>query len=324
VNANGKLHRRTHIRKVDRTRRAPGSAAQPRLRCSLQSLLRCLLIDLMLVTAAACDATPDTDTHTHTHTHTNSNTDTDIQNAGTAADGLAKAVQHYGFAVVSKLRFDRNNFTQGLEIHDGRLYVSSGLYGQSAIRVYTFPELELLHSVPVDPRIFAEGLTVIGDRLLLLSWRERVMLVYSLPAMTLIGQSPLPGQGWGATHSGSVLWFSDGSDRLYSADLSADGELDVLPVTLAGKPLRNLNELEWVGDEIWANVWQTDNIARINPETGTVEGLINLSGLLADEDRLRDTDVLNGIAIDPEDGAIWVTGKRWPWLYQIRLEKNPP
>ena len=322
MNANGKLHRRTHIRQGDRTRRALGPALQPRLRCSLQSLLRCLLIGSMLGTAAACDAAPDTDTHTHTQP--NSDTDTDIQNAGTAADSSAKAVQHYGFAVVSKLRFDRNNFTQGLEIHDGRLYVSSGLYGQSVIRVYTFPKLELLHSVPVDPRIFAEGLTVIGDRLILLSWRERVMLVYSLPAMTLIGQSPLPGQGWGATHNGSVLWFSDGSDRLYSADLSADGELKMLPVTLAGKPLRNLNELEWVGDEIWANVWQTDNIARINPETGTVEGLINLSGLLADEDRLRDTDVLNGIAIDPEDGAIWVTGKRWPWLYQIRLEKNPP
>lgn len=316
MNANGKPHRRTNIRTGDRVSRSLRSAPQPWLRCLLQFLLRCLLVGLILGTAAACDATPDT--------YTQTNTDTDTQNAGTAADDSAKTVQHYGFDVLSKLRFDRNNFTQGLEIHDGRLYVSSGLYGQSVIRVYTFPKLELLHTVPVDPRIFAEGLTVIGDRLMLLSWRERVMLVYSLPAMTLIGQSPLPGQGWGATHKGSVLWFSDGSDRLYSADLSADGELEVLPVTLAGKPLRNLNELEWVGDEIWANVWQTDHIARINPETGIVEGVINLSGLLANEDRLLDTDVLNGIAINPEDGAIWVTGKRWPWLYQIRLEKSPP
>ena len=240
------------------------------------------------------------------------------------ADNPATTVQRYGFDVISKLRFDRHNFTQGLEIHNGRLYVSSGLYGQSMIRVYTFPSLELLHSVPVDPQIFAEGLTIMGDRLMLLSWRERVMLVYSLPDMTLIGQSPLPGQGWGATHNGSVLWFSDGSDHLYSADMSADGQLISIPVTLAGKPLRSLNELEWVGDEIWANVWQTDHIARINPETGVVTGLVDLAGLLAEEDRLRDTDVLNGIAIDPTDGAIWVTGKRWPWLYQIRLEKSPP
>jgi glutamine cyclotransferase len=226
--------------------------------------------------------------------------------------------------MVSRLRFDRSNFTQGLEIHDGRLYVSSGLYGQSIIRVYAFPSLELIQSVPVDPRIFAEGLTVIGDRLLLLSWRERIMLVYALPDLSLIGKSPLPGQGWGATHEGSTLWFSDGSDRLYSADIAANGELASLPVTLDDKPLRNLNELEWVNGEIWANVWQTNSIARIDPSTGKVTGMIDLTGLLAEEDRLRDTDVLNGIAVDPVTGAIWVTGKRWPWLYEIALEKTAP
>ena len=241
-----------------------------------------------------------------------------------APEGNAVEVEQYGYSVVSRLRFDRSNFTQGLEIHDGRLYVSSGLYGQSVIRVYAFPSLELIQSVPVDPRIFAEGLTVIGDRLLLLSWRERVMLFYDLPDLSLIGQSPLPGQGWGATHQGSTLWFSDGSDSLYSADIAAGGKLSALPVTLDGKPLSNLNELEWVNGEIWANVWQTDSIARIDPETGEVIGIIDLAGLLAEEDRLRDTDVLNGIAVDPETGAIWVTGKRWPWLYEITLEKAVP
>ena len=129
---------------------------------------------------------------------------TPISRAGTAADSSAKAKQHYGFDVVSKLRFDRNNFTQGLEIHDGRLYVSSGLYGQSVIRVYTFPELELLHSVPVDPRIFAEGLTVIGDRLILLSWRERVMLVYSLPDCDAHRPKPAARAGLGC----HPQWFS--------------------------------------------------------------------------------------------------------------------
>ena len=131
-----------------------------------------------------------------------------------------------------------------------------------------------------------------------------------------------PGQGWGATHSGSVLWMSDGSDQLYSADLDGGGELATLSITLAGEPLRNLNELEWVDGEIWANVWQTDQIARIDPTNGRVVGMINLAGLLPEEDRLRDTDVLKGIAMNPEDGAIWVTGKRWPWLYKIKLEKH--
>ena len=113
----------------------------------------------------------------------------------TASAASTGTVTHYDYQVVSKLRFDRENFTQGLEIHQGRLYVSSGLYGRSMVRVYDFPSLELIQSVPVDPRIFAEGLTIIDDRLVLLSWRERVMLVYQLPDMTLIGQSALPGQG---------------------------------------------------------------------------------------------------------------------------------
>ena len=232
------------------------------------------------------------------------------------------AVTTYGYEVMSQLRFSRENFTQGLEIYDGRLYVSSGLYGESMIRVYDFPSMEEMQSVPIDPRIFAEGLTVIDNRLVVLSWRERVMLVYSLPDLSLLGQSPLPGQGWGATHSGSTLWFSDGSHYLYSADMSADGTLNRLPVMLEGRPLRNLNELEWVDGEIWANVWQTDEIARIDPDTGRVVGLIDLSGLLPEEDRLRDTDVLNGIAIDPVTRNIWVTGKRWPWLFEITLEKR--
>jgi len=233
-------------------------------------------------------------------------------------------VTHYGYRVVSQRRFDRENFTQGLEFHDGRLYVSSGGYGQSMIRVYDFPEMTPLLNVPVDPRIFAEGLTIIDNQLILLSWRERVMLVYSLPDLTLVGQSPLPGQGWGATHQGSVLWFSDGSDRLYSADLAAGGQITVLPVRLLGKPVRNLNELEWVDGEIWANVWQTDRIVRIQPDTGEVTGVIDLTGLLPEDDRLRDTDVLNGIARHPETGALWVTGKNWPWLYEIALEKTAP
>ena len=231
-------------------------------------------------------------------------------------------VPTYGYEVMSRLRFDRANFTQGLEIFDGRLYVSSGLYGESMIRVYDFPAMEEIQVVPVDPRIFAEGLTVIDNRLVVLSWRERVMLVYSLPDLSLLGQSALPGQGWGATHSGSTLWFSDGSHYLYSADMSGDGQLARLPVTLEGRPLANLNELEWVDGEIWANVWQTDEIARIDPGTGDVVGLIDLSGLLPDEDRLRDTDVLNGIAIDPITQVIWVTGKRWPWLFEITLEND--
>ena len=233
---------------------------------------------------------------------------------------------HYTHRVVSTLRFDRENFTQGLEIYDNRLYVSSGLYGQSAIRIYDFPSMRLVRTVPVDARIFAEGLTIVNDHLFLLSWRERIMLTYALPNMVLVGHSPLPGQGWGVTHDDQALWFSDGSDQLYSRVVSDDGlgQITTLPVTMNGEPLRNLNELEWVNGQIWANLWQTDRIAQIDPDTGKVVGLIDLDGLLPEEDRLRDTDVLNGIAIDPQTGQIWVTGKRWPWLFEIALEKANP
>ena len=238
----------------------------------------------------------------------------------------ADHIAHYTHRVVSTIRFDRANFTQGLEIYNNRLYVSSGLYGQSAIRIYDFPSMRLVQTVPVDARLFAEGLTIINDHLLLLSWRERVMLIYALPDMTLVGRSPLPGQGWGATHDHQTLWFSDGSDQLYSRVVSNEGlgPIATRSVTMNGEPLRNLNELEWVSGLIWANLWQSDRIAQIDPDTGKVVGLIHLDGLLPKEDRLRDTDVLNGIARDPQTGQIWVTGKRWPWLFEIVLEKAKP
>ena len=239
---------------------------------------------------------------------------------GTTAKSDPANILYYDYRIEQKVQFERRNFTQGLEIHSGRLYVSSGLYGQSALRVYDFPSMKLNKEVPIDNRIFAEGLTIIDDQLILLSWRERIMLFYELPDLKLIGKSQLPLEGWGATHDDSTLWFSDGSNHLYFADMSGDGQLQILPVTLNGKPLRNLNELEWVEGEIWANLWQTDQIARIDPDTGIVAGIIDLAGLLNPFDRHQETDVLNGIARDPATGHIWVTGKRWPWIYRIELK----
>ncbi len=236
---------------------------------------------------------------------------------------IESRLKHYTYRVISKLPFDPRNFTQGLEIHDQRLYVSSGLYGRSAIRVYSFPKMELLKERLIQDEIFAEGLTIIGDRLFLLSWRARKILVFSVPNLNLMEKLELPTeQGWGASHRGSTLWFSDGSSRLYSTDFEKGQAVRSIKVTLRGKHIRNLNELEWVNDEIWANLWQTDDIARIDPTSGTVLGIIHLNGILPKVDKLQNTDVLNGIARDPITGAIWITGKRWPWLYQIELENK--
>jgi glutamine cyclotransferase len=137
-----------------------------------------------------------------------------------------------------------------------------------------------------------------------------------------MGTSAFPTEGWGLTHANNRLYWSDGSDKIYSINAHEGGEVAHISVTLGGRPLQRLNELEWVDGELWANVWQTDTIVRINPVSGVVVGVIDLTGLLARHERQSDTDVLNGIAYDAVNKAVWVTGKRWPWLYKIGLEKQ--
>ena len=238
-----------------------------------------------------------------------------------AADSEPATVPWYRARIVAYQPFPRENFTQGLEIVAGELYVSSGLYGKSAVRVYRWPEMVLERDTLLPKQFFAEGLTLINESLYVLTWREGRLLLLDPKTLSVSGAMQYRGEGWGLTHHGNTLWLSDGSNRLTRLDLSTPTPtVHTIEVTLAGEPLRRLNELEWIDGEIWANVWQTDTIARINPSTGTVTGMIDAQGLLQADDRLRDTDVLNGIARDPETGQVWVTGKRWPKMFQIVLE----
>ncbi len=239
-----------------------------------------------------------------------------------AATSATEQAQRYNARVVEKRAFDATNFTQGLEIRDLKLYVSSGLYGQSAVRIYSWPALENLQDQSLPRQFFAEGLTLVDDRVYVLTWRARRLLVLDSETLTPVGEIRLATEGWGVTHSGNRLYYSDGSDRLYTADLTSGGDLEAISVTLDGKPLRNLNELEWVDGEIWANVWLQDRIVRIDPITGRVTGDIDLSGVFPPSTRPKGADVLNGIARDPVSGDIWVTGKRWPWIFRIELEKR--
>ncbi|EED34914.1 glutamine cyclotransferase [Luminiphilus syltensis NOR5-1B] len=233
----------------------------------------------------------------------------------------SEPVPRYGFEIVEKIRFDRTIFTQGLEF-DGpdRLIVSSGGYGESFIRIYAFPEMDIVEERKLDDRYFAEGITVVNQRLFQLTWQSGDMLVYDAKTLTPLASGRIPTQGWGLTHDGHHVWFSDGSDRLMHFDSQTGSKLDVINVTLDGKPLNYINELEWVGPEIWANVLTSDSVFRINPNSGQVTGVIDLTGLLDPEDRLSDTNVLNGIALHPKDHSIWVTGKRWPWLFRVQLK----
>ena len=231
----------------------------------------------------------------------------------------AWSLQHYTVRVIDQKPQPRENFVQGLEILDGYLYVSTGNYGASHLLRYRFDDGTLDESRKLDVRIFAEGLTVLGDNIYQLSWQNKVMLVYRKSDLTLLRTLPLKGEGWGLTHNRTELIYGDGSDSLYFMSPDTARITRTIAVTQQGRPVKRLNELEWVDGAIWANVWQSNRIVVINPANGEVTASIDLQGLLPPQEYRRGTDVLNGIAQDPADGSIWVTGKRWPWLYQIEL-----
>ncbi len=226
--------------------------------------------------------------------------------AETADDRIAEAIP-----------FHRHIFTQGLEIAEDQLWVSSGGYGSSFLARYSFPALELQKIERLPAQLFAEGLTVIGSEVWLLTWRARRLLRYDRDSLRYLGGASIPSEGWGLTHSPDYVWMSDGTHQLRFAEKTLPLEWKILPVFDNGQPLNRLNELEWVNGEIWANVWQTDRLVRIHPESGQVLGDITLDNLLPASERRPNTDVLNGIARDPASGGIWVTGKRWPWLYRL-------
>ncbi|MDA8659287.1 glutaminyl-peptide cyclotransferase [Luminiphilus sp.] len=238
-----------------------------------------------------------------------------------ANSGNLQAKKHIG-VVVETRPMERRNFTQGLYISGSELYVSSGQYGQSAVRVYSWPDMLLSRETALPKNIFAEGLTLLANRLWVLTWREGQLLIMDPSNLKILTTGKISGEGWGITHNASTLWLSNGSSRLHSIDLSNGGKTEALDVTLNGKPLARLNELEWINGKIWANVWLTNTVVAIDPKTGAVTDEITLEGLLSAEDREADTDVLNGIAQDPKTGAIWVTGKRWPKLFRIELENT--
>ncbi len=229
----------------------------------------------------------------------------------------ASALENLSYKVLEQKPQSRDTFVQGLEVVDGKLYVSSGGYGASRLQRFDFASGELELERKMDNRLFAEGVTVFGDRVYQLTWRARMLLIYDRDDLAGVARMRIPGEGWGITNDGKQLIYSDGSDRLYFLDPTKKRITRAINVTANGKPVTRLNELEWINGRVWANVWQTNRIVIINPADGRVEASINLQGLLPIMERRADTDVLNGIAYNPADGAIWVTGKKWPFLYRI-------
>ena len=227
---------------------------------------------------------------------------------------------NYGFEIVERYEHDPEAFTQGLVYFEGYLYEGTGLYGSSSLRKVDLPTGKVIKRYDLPSRYFGEGITVFNNRLLQLTWQKGLMFAYDVDSFKSVGQYSYDTQGWGITNDGSHLIVSDGTDILFFRDAFSFEEIRRLRVLDGDKVVKNLNELEFIEGEIWANVWKTDRIARINPVTGNVNGWINLSGLLSDEDRNgRRVDVLNGIAFDESSKRIFVTGKWWPVLYEIKI-----
>ena len=238
------------------------------------------------------------------------------------AVALAKPIPVYSAKVVASYPHDSGAFTQGLFFKDGFLYESTGLKGRSTIRKVVLESGKVVQTAAMPPDVFGEGITDWADSLIALTWTEGAGFVLDLKTFTLRRRFAYPGEGWGLTRSDKALIMSDGTSELRFLHPVGLGEQLRVRVSADGKPVDQLNELEWVEGEIYANIWQTDRIARIDPVSGKVVGWIDLAGILSAPERAGGVDVLNGIAYDAKGKRLFVTGKLWPKLFEIKLVRQ--
>lgn len=227
--------------------------------------------------------------------------------------------QQVSYEVVGSYPHDPTSFTQGLLWHDGTLYEGTGLEGRSKLRRLEFPSGKVLKEISLSSEYFGEGLALVGNRLMQLTWQSHRGFVYDLDSFRKLQEFTYDTEGWGLTYDGNNLILSDGSSNLFYLDPQTFKPIRKLAVTMNGQALTEINELEFIEGEIWANVWQTDFIVRIDPSTGRVTSFLNLKGILAPSDKTGREDVLNGIAYDAEKKRIFITGKLWPRIFEIRV-----
>ncbi len=240
---------------------------------------------------------------------------------GQVANSVA-AQNTSGYEVIKAYPHDGTAFTQGLIYVDGTLYESTGLNGQSSIRKVDLATGKVLQKQSVDPAHFAEGLTEWDGKLIQLTWQSGIGFIYDRATLRLKGTFNYSGEGWGLTHDGNRLILSDGSANLRFLNPDSFREIGRVVVRDHGAPVQDLNELEFVKGEVYANVWHTNRIARISPATGEVLGWIDLSGLISQRLLPHSEAVLNGIAYDSANDRLFVTGKLWPKLFEIRVSPN--
>jgi glutamine cyclotransferase len=230
----------------------------------------------------------------------------------------------YGYRVIRSYPHDPQAFTQGLAYEAGQMYEGTGIKGRSSLRRVELTTGAVHQQRDLPAEYFGEGITVIGNRIIQLTWQSHIGFVYDKASFQLRKQFRYPTEGWGITHDGSRLIMSDGTSTLYVLDPETFTEIDRLEVHDEKGPVVRLNELEYVRGDLYANVWQTDRIARIELLTGRVAAWIDLTGLLSVADRQQRVDVLNGIAYDGEHDRLFVTGKWWPKLFELQIVAPTP
>jgi glutaminyl-peptide cyclotransferase len=228
----------------------------------------------------------------------------------------------YGYKIVNSFPHNIESFTQGLILDNGVLYESTGLNGRSAIKIVNLETGEVIKSRKLPDIFFGEGTTIVDDKIIQLTWRSKKGFVYDKDSLKLLRTFSYQTQGWGITYDGKYLILSDGSNILYFMDPKSFVVVGKLEVYDDNGEVSKLNELEYINGEIYANVWGKDLIARINPKTGFVSSWIELDGLLSKEDKKKGVDVLNGIAFNPQNGTLLVTGKLWPKIFEIKIIKK--
>lgn len=286
-------------------------------------LIGVLAVSLLLAAGCAAPTTPATPLAPPTNTpvtHAASIVPTAAQpTAPGAAPSPSAVIPTYTYRVVDSYPHDPNAFTQGLIYADGALFEGTGRYGQSSLRAVDLETGQVLHQIELPEQFFGEGITRFGDRIYQLTWQSHEGFVYDAATFDQLGTFTYPSEGWGLTHDNARLIMSDGTDTLHFLDPQTLQETGRVAVRYRDTPVVRLNELEYIDGEVYANIWQTNTIVRIDPLTGQVVGVIDLTGLLSPADITQPVDVLNGIAYDATGDRLFVTGKLWPRLFEIDL-----
>lgn len=235
------------------------------------------------------------------------------------APAPASTVPVFTYEIVQSYPHDPRAFTQGLQYHNGSLYESTGLRGRSSLRQVDLETGRVLRRVNIPDRYFGEGIAVVNNRIYMLTWHSRTGFIFDRMTFQRIGTFTYEGEGWGLAYDGEHLIMSDGTRRLRFVDPDGFQVVRTLDVTADGQPVRKLNELAWINGEIWANIFKSDFLARIDPVSGAVRAWVDLSGILDPRDVRGPVDVLNGIAYDEKNDRLFVTGKLWPRLFEIRV-----